>query len=31
MLVLMLVLEEIQTRPVVTLLFFLWNLVELLR
>lgn len=30
-LVLVLVLEEVQTKPVVSLLFFLWNLVELLR
>lgn len=31
MLVLVLVLEEIRTKPVVSLLFILWNLVELLR
>lgn len=30
-LVLVLVLEEIRTKPVVSLLFILWNLVELLR
>lgn len=30
-LLLVVVLEEVQTKPVVSLLFFLWNLVELLR
>lgn len=31
MLVLVLVLEEVQTKPVVSLLFLLWSLAELLR
>lgn len=31
MLVMVIVLEEFQIKPVVSLLFFLWNVVELLR